>query len=55
MTEDGVRPFLKPEQNTLILRDIPSSTPSEEVISIFSQVAECPPVQSVRSEMNDNW
>jgi hypothetical protein len=36
MVDDGVKPNFQPEQNTLILRDIPSNTPNDEVLSIFN-------------------
>lgn len=64
VTADGLvkaSVILKPEQNTLILRDIPSTTPSEEIVGIFSSAvcpgsgAPCPTVQSVRADMNDTW
>lgn len=50
----------KPEQNTLILRDIPSSTPSGDILQIFANAVyadgtPCPAVQSVRADMNDTW
>lgn len=77
ITEGGIKLVAKPEQNTIILRDISSQTPSEEIMGIFTfqqlsaDVSEnttesdqsseqatstpCPPVQSVRSDMNDTW
>jgi hypothetical protein len=67
-TEDGIKLLLKPEQNTIILRDISSKTPSEDIMKIFltepaeasdgaeTEIQEpCPPAQSVRSDMNDTW
>jgi hypothetical protein len=50
----------KLDQNTIILRDIATSTPSGEILEIFiSAVAAdgtaCPAVQSVRADMNDTW
>lgn len=67
-TEDGIKLLIKPEQNTIILRDISSKTPSEDIMKIFlTEPAEasdsgeidtheiCPPAQSVRSDMNDTW
>lgn len=77
ISEAGVKLIAKQEQNTIILRDISSQTPSEEIMGIFNfqqiigneneSTAEnvpdtgsaasttCPPVQSVRSDMNDTW
>lgn len=77
ITEAGIKLIAKQEQNTIILRDISSQTPSEEIMGIFrfqqltadadEDTAEidqstepagsssCPPVQSVRSDMNDTW
>jgi len=50
----------KPEQNTLILRDIPKSTPSEDIVALFTAAVTaegtpCPAPQSVRADMNDTW
>lgn len=55
ISENGVRPWQKPEQNTLILRDISSSTPQESIEAIFKSASECPPVQSIRSDIGDMW
>lgn len=56
ITDDGVRPNVRPEQTTLILRDIPSDTPSEKVAEIFATCpVPCPNVISLRSETNDTW
>ena len=74
MTESGIKLVAKQEQNTIILRDISSQTPSEDIKGIFTfqqlsadaaaefdesteaaTSASCPPVQSVRSDMNDTW
>jgi hypothetical protein len=67
-TEDGIKLLIKPEQNTIILRDISSKTPSEDIMKIFftdpadaldsaeaDTLETCPPAQSVRSDMNDTW
>jgi hypothetical protein len=53
--EEGtmVRPNLKMERNTLILRDIPSSTPLEEVKAIFDD--KCGKVVNIRSDVGDTW
>ncbi len=65
-----VHHWSRPEQNTLILRDLSSDTPKEGVISIFNpskagagsdilgkleNAVECPPVVSVRSDVNNMW
>ena len=55
IAEDGVRSFIKPEQNTLILRDIPSSTSPEEIAGLFSSTPDCPPAEVVKPDMNDTW
>lgn len=55
LIEDSVRPNFKVEQNTIILRDIPSATSSDELLTIFKSVPSCPAVKSIRSDMNDTW
>ena len=50
----------KLEQNTLMLRDIPETTPSGDILQIFSNAntaegAPCPPVQSVRADVCSTW
>jgi hypothetical protein len=59
ISEDGIRSIIKPEQNTLILRDISSTTSVEDITSIFSNLLEtdtdCPQAQSVRPDMNNTW
>lgn len=62
MSGDGVvkSATAKLEQNTLILRDISKSTPSGDILQIFTSAvtaegAPCPAAQSVRSDMNDTW
>ena len=49
--------FAKPEQNTLILRDIAATATNEEIMAIFSgaPTASCPVPLAVRSDMNDTW
>jgi hypothetical protein len=39
---------------TIILRDIPSDAPEDEVKDIF-QYEQCKPITSIRSELGDNW
>lgn len=62
--DDTVRPIVKPEQNTLILRDIPSSTSSDEIVGIFTRAAAAASATQdgisftpagIRSDMNDTW
>ena len=57
LTNGGVKLkcLQKLEQNTLILRDIPSDTPVEAVSQIFSRLSECPVPVSVRSDVADTW
>lgn len=56
-TEEGV--VVKQEQLTLVLRNIPSTTPSNDIIGIFQSLTidgkPCPTPQSIKSEMNDMW
>ena len=58
--DDSVRAIVKPEQNTLILRDLPSGTKLDDVIGIFerakdgSSSTDLTPV-GVRSDMMDTW
>ena len=51
---DIIKPNVKPEQNTLILRDIPSTASNEAIMEVFTQ-ANCPLPISLRSDMNDTW
>lgn len=46
---------LKPEQNTVILRNISNDTPVDTIQAIFSDVDGCPIPSSVRFDMNDTW
>jgi hypothetical protein len=48
-----VRPTLKMERKTLLLRDIPSSTPVEEVRAIFDK--NCGKVVGIRGDIGDTW
>jgi hypothetical protein len=52
-----IKPKGKQEQNTLILRDIPSSFTPDEIIKIFAEIQNPPsPLPtSVRSELNNTW
>ena len=49
-----IRPNMTNKRHTLIIRDIPTSTPEAEVIAIFNQPG-APRVVSVRSEVGNNW
>lgn len=51
---DIIKPNVKPEQNTLILRDIPSTASNEAIMEVFAK-ANCPMPVSLRSDMNDIW
>lgn len=50
---DSVRPNLKIERKTLVIREIDSKTPVEEIENIFKQGKILP--SSIRSEIGDNW
>jgi hypothetical protein len=41
-------------RSTIILREIPSDTPMEEVREIFNYDG-CKPICSLRSEIGDSW
>lgn len=53
-TETMVRPNLKIERNTLILRDIPATIPVEEVSNIFQHPG-CAAIVTIRPDINDTW
>jgi hypothetical protein len=53
-TGTRIRPNMTNKRHTLIIRDIPTSTPEADVIAIFSQPG-APRVISVRSEVGNNW
>mmetsp|Transcript_30329 Transcript_30329/g.41744 ORF Transcript_30329/g.41744 Transcript_30329/m.41744 type:complete len:1036 (+) Transcript_30329:141-3248(+) len=56
----AVKAYVKPEQNTIILRDIPNSIAVEDIHNIFATAVgpdgriSCPPVVSARCA-NDHW
>ncbi len=56
-----MKPNVRPEQTTLILRDIPRDTPVDKILEIFASTGSqpngimCPPIVSVRPDMNDTW
>jgi hypothetical protein len=52
--EEGIRPNVKVERNTIILREIPAKTPEESLRKIFSWEG-CPPVKNIHSDVGDTW
>eukprot|EP01102_Stenamoeba_stenopodia_P016634 TRINITY_DN5831_c0_g1_i1.p1 TRINITY_DN5831_c0_g1~~TRINITY_DN5831_c0_g1_i1.p1 ORF type:complete len:560 (-),score=123.96 TRINITY_DN5831_c0_g1_i1:164-1843(-) len=53
-TKNYVKPAYKIPRVTIILREIPSSTPSEEIEKIFEGEESAKPIK-VKSEVGDNW
>lgn len=51
-SEDAIKPNIKSERNTIILREIPSATAPADVEAIFMG---CGTVESVRSDVGDTW
>ena len=56
----AVKAYAKPEQNTIILRDIPSSVTIEAIYNIFatavgSDGSPCPPIVTARLDLNNCW
>ncbi|RHY30807.1 hypothetical protein DYB32_004015 [Aphanomyces invadans] len=49
---DAIKPNIKSERNTIILREIPSATDPKDVEAIFEG---CGTVASVRSDVGDTW
>ena len=54
LTEGRIKSNVKMGRYTIILRDIPSDAPEEEVREIFNY-ENCRPITSIRSEMGNNW
>jgi len=52
--DECVRPNIKAEQHTIILRDVDSNVTEVDVLKVFADVA-CPPVVGCKSEMNSTW
>lgn len=50
-----VRPNIKMERTTLILRGIPVSTPKEEIMTLFEDSENCGKVVSLKPDVDDNW
>jgi hypothetical protein len=50
--KSAIKPAIKAERSTIILRDIPSDTKEEDVRAIFEGSGE---VKSVRSDVGDTW
>ncbi len=49
---NGIKPNIKSERNTIILREIPSATAPADVEAIFEG---CANITSVRSDVGDTW
>lgn len=56
IVENRIKPIIKAGsgRSTLILREIPSDAPEEEVREIFNYTG-CKPIISIRSEIGDTW
>lgn len=50
-TRMAMKPSWKLQRNTLILRDVPSDAPEEEVKALFASR----PVTNVHSDIGDTW
>jgi la-related protein 4 len=53
-TKTAIKPNIKAQRNTIILRDIPSDTSEDEVREIFSGDG-CKKVVNVHSDVGDTW
>ncbi|CAN0501416.1 unnamed protein product, partial [Ectocarpus sp. 8 AP-2014] len=54
VTPDGIKPSIKQERNTIILREIPSETPQQKIREIFTGDGVAP-IKSIRSDVGDTW
>ncbi|CAN0075082.1 unnamed protein product, partial [Phaeothamnion confervicola] len=54
VTPAGIKPTIRSERNTIILREIPSNTPVETVREIFTGEGMAP-VKQLRSDVGDTW
>ncbi len=55
IVEDRIKAIIKPGgRNTIILREIPSDAPAEEVREIFAFDG-CKPITSIRSDIESTW
>lgn len=53
---DGVvKPRMKIDHNSVIIKELPASITSEEVLKIFSDLSHCPKPTSARSDMYNTW
>ncbi|KAA6382781.1 MAG: putative la domain protein [Streblomastix strix] len=58
LSEDGsmIRPVIeKPQRRTIILRELPSSTPEEEIRSAFDMAAIDGTITDLHSDVADTW
>ena len=55
LNNEVVKLNFKIEQNTVILRDIPTKTREEDVRAIFESVSNCPEITELRSDIGDTW
>ena len=53
--DDGIRPNIKVERTTIVLREIPSDTPVEVLKAELFSWEGCPAIQSIRSDVGDTW
>ncbi len=54
VTPNGIRPNVRSERNTIILRDIPSNTDPKRVVAIFKDAGMEIPI-TVRADVGDTW